>query len=614
MNLPLPSFLSGFNNNNNNKKPKSNVADILTSSKLKFSDMIDYLRNNKLFEKTDYSTENIYRDLEIFTGLDDSETSLLSKINMTSTIFGHLKLINMLNNPVSERDIINQRIDETIKISSIMETDKFNIYKRLDELKELEKDVIWLLRTKTPEEQTILNGVYFGGKLFNNFNNYEEPLNVYSYFKIYLSPLYGILSPLVMMIFPFLYLKFFSKIKINFKVYVKILKMSLFGDVFSMLGTPRTGRSKLSKYFSFFLSIMFYIQNLFNSISISINTNKIITLINNKLANFQKFCRLSISLINDISVTQDNKEIQFPIKYLEQNDFTNAHSLFSNKGKILYAAKNTIQYKSMEELFQSLAHIDYLVSIKKIMDKFDCCYPKLLENKEPVIDLEQFYHPYINKSAVKNNLVIGNNLPKNIIITGPNAGGKSTLIKSLSLSTLFGQTLGICFANRASFTPFKILNSYLNIPDCKGKESLFEAEMHRARDHIKNCETLSLDDKSFIIMDEIFSSTNPDEGISGAFAIAEKLASFSNSICVITTHYNYLTKLENHGSFKNYKIPCNIDNNNTITYPYKIEEGISNQNIALELLKSKGFDEELITNAKHICSKFISNNSNNESN
>ena len=44
------------------------------------------------------------------------------------------------------------------------------------------------------------------------------------------------------------------------------------------------------------------------------------------------------------------------------------------------------------------------------------------------------------------------------------------------------------------------------------------------------------------------------EGISGAYAIGEKLASYNNSVSIITTHFSYLTKLENDKQFKNYKI------------------------------------------------------------
>ena len=121
----------------------------------------------------------------------------------------------------------------------------------------------------------------------------------------------------------------------------------------------------------------------------------------------------------------------------------------------------------------------------------------------------------------------------------------------------------MAFADEFTLTPFDILNSYLNIPDCKGKESLFEAEMHRSLAHINMCKSLSDEKKSFIIMDEIFSSTNPVEGISGAYAIAKKMASFENSVCIITTHFSELTKLgteEYTSYFKNYKIPCVKDN------------------------------------------------------
>ena len=111
-------------------------------------------------------------------------------------------------------------------------------------------------------------------------------------------------------------------------------------------------------------------------------------------------------------------------------------------------------------------------------------------------------------------------------------GGKSTFIKSLMLSILFSQTLTISFCKTQSFTPFSYIQTYLNIPDCKGKESLFEAEMNRAYKYISYLKTLEQDSElfSFIIMDEIFSSTNPREGLSGAYAIADKLGNYKNII------------------------------------------------------------------------------------
>jgi DNA mismatch repair ATPase MutS len=108
-------------------------------------------------------------------------------------------------------------------------------------------------------------------------------------------------------------------------------------------------------------------------------------------------------------------------------------------------------------------------------------------------------------------------------------------------------------------------------------------------------------------MDEIFSSTNPEEGISGAYSIADYLGKIDSSISIITTHYQYLTELEdNTKNFVNYKMPVTkdiINNETRITYPYKLQEGISNQYIALDLLRLKGFDLDIVNKAKAVCNK-----------
>ena len=107
---------------------------------------------------------------------------------------------------------------------------------------------------------------------------------------------------------------------------------------------------------------------------------------------------------------------------------------------------------------------------------------------------------------------IGMGNPNNICITGPNAGGKSTFIKSLCISILLSQTLTVAPAELFELTPIYYIQTYINIPDCKGKESLFQAEMRRSLKYINKLKELK-DKFSFVIMDEIFSSTNPDEGV-----------------------------------------------------------------------------------------------------
>ena len=463
------------------EKPKKNKTEIiLDSDKLKTEDVINFLRYKSFIknEDEDESLKQFNRDLEIFEGLEDKTASVLSKINKTSTSFGYLKLIQALSHPTTNIDTLKNQQDIIKRISNLNESEKKDIEQKLTRLSELEKDVVWLLKPKTLEEQDIISGVYFNEQYTGTLNKYEEPLNIYSYFKIFLSPLYGLLSPLLMMILPYLYLRFFSKIKISFWSYIKILKMSMFSDVFSFMGGGgATGRSKYSKYFSFFLSMVFYIQNLVNSFNISFTTEKIIQILHTKLNHFQEFCEKTIKLSNGLKEKLNLTELEYPDNYIKDTPFEKSPSLFSNKGKVLYANKNCLEYNKSEGLLDQLGIIDYYFSLFKLTEKYDTCYPKMLDNKKPILDYNNLYHPYLEKKAVKNNIIIGNKYPSNVIITGPNAGGKSTMIKSIAISLLTSQTIGLAFANDFSFTPFELLNSYLNIPDCKGKESLFELNL-----------------------------------------------------------------------------------------------------------------------------------------
>ena len=70
-----------------------------------------------------------------------------------------------------------------------------------------------------------------------------------------------------------------------------------------------------------------------------------------------------------------------------------------------------------------------------------------------------FYPPLMNDAPVKNSI----SMKKNIIVTGPNAAGKTTLLKSLLLNVLFSQQVGKGFYDKANINPYEYLHCYLNI-------------------------------------------------------------------------------------------------------------------------------------------------------
>ena len=264
---------------------------------------------------------------------------------------------------------------------------------------------------------------------------------------------------------------------------------------------------------------------------------------------------------------------------------------------------------------KSVGDIDAYMAIAKLYKKHakngnaKFCFVEYVDNANtPQITLDNFWNPMIDPNkVVTNNIEIGTNRqnPHNVIITGPNAGGKSTVLKGITLSILLGQTIGIAPADRMIFTPFHLINTYLNIADSSGVESLFQAEMRRVEELLREIRSMKRNEFSYVIMDEIFTGTNPKEGMAGAYGIAKKISTYPNNISLIATHFMVLTDLDKdtNGLFMNKKVRINRDAVGKISYVYKLENGVTDQAIALDLLAQSGFDSEILADAYHIFNK-----------
>ena len=300
------------------------------------------------------------------------------------------------------------------------------------------------------------------------------------------------------------------------------------------------------------------------------------------------------------------------VSLLLTDTFTGQSSYFTLKGRVL--AAYSLMQDVKEELapaLKALGEVDALLSTAKLYQEFEdgnagYSFPTYLDKQHPEITLVDMWNPFIpvNK-VVKNSIALGKSMPQNIILSGPNAGGKSTFLKGITLSVLMAQTLGIAPVKELSFTPFEKINTYMNITDdTAGGNSLFKSEVLRAQGLLETVKGLDTRHFSLSIMDEMFSGTSPKEGAAASYAVAKNLSERHNSILLLASHFPLLTDLETDTSnFTNYQVRVARHDNGSFSYPFKLEKGIADQNVAMDILQQQGFDSSILTDANAVLNR-----------
>ena len=212
--------------------------------------------------------------------------------------------------------------------------------------------------------------------------------------------------------------------------------------------------------------------------------------------------------------------------------------------------------------------------------------------------ISQVYAPLKARDAttvVANDIV----LDKQLVITGPNAAGKTTVIKSTLFNIILSQQIGYGFYERAEIAPYDYLHCYLNIPDTSGRDSLFQAESRRCME-ILRCIMDNPTKRHFCIFDELYSGTNPYEAVAAAYGYIAFISKNPRVDLILTTHYIELCELlekRNAGAITNLHMSVSPD---TGAYLYKIAGGISSIKGGLKVLRDLDYPSEIVESARLI--------------
>lgn len=219
------------------------------------------------------------------------------------------------------------------------------------------------------------------------------------------------------------------------------------------------------------------------------------------------------------------------------------------------------------------------------------CAQDILNAEEEAPILEKARHPLLGEKAVPIdiNFINGKNV---LIITGPNTGGKTVTLKTFAL---------FCMLNQAGFpvpssqgTKLPLFNSvFADI----GDEQSIDESLSTFSAHMKNLAAAvrHADSKSLVLLDELGSGTDPQEGGAVAMAVLDALIE-KHAFVLATTHHGIL---KNYGYTSPYCVNASVDfDAETLSPTYRIAVGVPGESHALEIARRSGLPEKTVSRAK----------------
>ena len=247
-------------------------------------------------------------------------------------------------------------------------------------------------------------------------------------------------------------------------------------------------------------------------------------------------------------------------------------------------------------LMEELGRLDAYISVASFEEMIPFfCEAKLEEGASKPLKAEQIYHPLLTE-PVANSI----DTSKPVLLTGSNASGKSTFLKTVAISQLLSQTCGIALAREYSSGFYRIYSSMALKDNIQENESYFIVEiksLKRIMDAMKE-----EDVPIMCFIDEVLRGTNTVERIAASSRILEQFAK-GGVMCFAATHDIELTHMLE-SLYANYHFKEDVQDNDVI-FNYRLYEGRATTRNAIRLLGILGYDEQVISEADSTAARFL---------
>ena len=445
------------------------------------------------------------------------------------------------------------------------------------------------------------------GEFLNRSEVFLQFISIYNLF----SPIFSLFVPVIIMILPFFVLKI-KGLPLTINEYITVLKTVAETNAIGKLFTVNFSEITAQEQIYIFVSAAFYVFSIYQNVMVCVRFNNNMRIIHNhfrdlhlyldntlaSMSNYLKYSSglttheaFNNNLVNKMAVLEKiNKNIKSISEYSVYNI-----SKFKEIGRIFKYFYELHTDKDYDDaIMYSLGfngYLDCLNGLQTNIIERKMNYASFITDTKKTVFNKSYYACLKNEKPVKNTIKLKNN----IIITGPNASGKTTILKSTLINIILTQQFGCGFYESAKIAPFKYLHCYLNIPDTSGRDSLFQAEARRCKEIL---DTISANKKDahFCAFDELYSGTNPEEAETSASAFMLYLQKYKNVSSLLTTHFvKVCKKLDKVPGIQNCKMMAEKIENK-IRYSYKLTKGISHIKGGINILTDMNYPKEIIDN------------------
>lgn len=251
-------------------------------------------------------------------------------------------------------------------------------------------------------------------------------------------------------------------------------------------------------------------------------------------------------------------------------------------------------YEHVTKMMDTLGYIEAMISVASFRHLLPyMCTPEFTDGGR--MKIKDVYHLALN-SPVANSL----DESKPVLITGSNASGKSTFLKSVAINALLAQTVNTCPAEEYSAPFYRIYSSMALADNIEAGESYYIVEIKSLKRIVDAAGKPGA--KILCFIDEVLRGTNTVERIAASSEILKNLAS-NGVMCFAATHDIELTHiLEDY--YSNYHFTEELEDDNVV-FSYVLQNGRATSRNAIKLLKIIGYDNAIIDNSKRRADDFI---------